>query len=210
MIDSRLGTYEVTARLGEGGMGEVYRATDSRLKREVATKVLPPAFAAPLRDAHRRVSLRSGPVRSRGPGTDLAGGRAGGDDRGAGAVHRDDTTRRPVEAGDLVELAERCDELDGVVKIDLLPGDLVVVETRNSTYRLGALGGDLFAVSGGWFERFGGQVVVRLNGCTFGGRAINDRLVAAPGLFLEFANGLMTSRISAVRLVPGGAAALLN
>jgi hypothetical protein len=124
-------------------------------------------------------------------------------------VHRDDITR-PVEASDLVELAERCDALGGVAKGELLPGDLVIVTTRNSTYRLGALGGDLFAVSGGWFDRCGGQVVVRLNGCTFGGRAINDRLVAAPGLFLEFGTGLMTSRISAVHLVPGGAASLLN
>ncbi len=44
MIGRRLGTYEITAKLGEGGMGEVYRATDSRLKREVAIKVLPAAF----------------------------------------------------------------------------------------------------------------------------------------------------------------------
>ncbi len=44
MIGSRLGPYEITAKLGEGGMGEVYRATDSRLKREVAIKVLPAAF----------------------------------------------------------------------------------------------------------------------------------------------------------------------
>ena len=44
MIGDRLGSYEITAKLGEGGMGEVYRATDSRLKREVAIKVLPAAF----------------------------------------------------------------------------------------------------------------------------------------------------------------------
>ncbi len=44
MIGKRLGPYEITAKLGEGGMGEVYRATDSRLKREVAIKVLPAAF----------------------------------------------------------------------------------------------------------------------------------------------------------------------
>ena len=44
MIGRRLGPYEITAKLGEGGMGEVYRATDTKLKREVAIKVLPPAF----------------------------------------------------------------------------------------------------------------------------------------------------------------------
>src|SRR5262245_47365517 len=42
----RLGPYEILAPLGAGGMGEVYRATDPRLKRQVAIKILPAALAA--------------------------------------------------------------------------------------------------------------------------------------------------------------------
>ena len=44
-IGARLGAYEVIAKLGEGGMGEVYRARDLRLDREVAVKILPESFA---------------------------------------------------------------------------------------------------------------------------------------------------------------------
>ena len=48
---TRLGPYEIVAPIGAGGMGEVYRARDPRLGREVALKVLPEAFAS---DAQRR------------------------------------------------------------------------------------------------------------------------------------------------------------
>jgi serine/threonine protein kinase len=47
---TRLGPYEISAQLGVGGMGEVYRATDTNLKRQVTIKVLPAALAG---DAER-------------------------------------------------------------------------------------------------------------------------------------------------------------
>ncbi len=43
---TRLGVYDITAAIGEGGMGQVYRATDSTLGRQVAIKILPDVFAA--------------------------------------------------------------------------------------------------------------------------------------------------------------------
>ena len=44
-LGTRLGVYEVIAAIGSGGMGEVYRAHDTKLHRDVALKVLPDHFA---------------------------------------------------------------------------------------------------------------------------------------------------------------------
>src|SRR5215831_6173561 len=45
-IGTQLGSLEITALLGKGGMGEVYRARDLKLKREVAIKILPAEFSS--------------------------------------------------------------------------------------------------------------------------------------------------------------------
>ncbi len=63
-VGSRLAHYDVTALIGEGGMGQVYQATDTKLNRQVALKILPEAFAADpdrlarfQREAHVLASL---------------------------------------------------------------------------------------------------------------------------------------------------------
>ena len=52
----RIAHYNVTALIGEGGMGQVYQATDTKLNRQVALKILPEAFAT---DPDRLARLHS-------------------------------------------------------------------------------------------------------------------------------------------------------
>src|SRR5580765_7513376 len=56
-VGSRLGAYEILSPLGAGGMGEVYRARDTKLDRAVAIKILPESFA---HDPERRARFERG------------------------------------------------------------------------------------------------------------------------------------------------------
>jgi hypothetical protein len=112
---------------------------------------------------------------------------------------------RPVR--DLATLSAASERLEAVRREDLEPGDRVVVATRNSMYALTARADGRFVVAGGWFNRqHEAPVDVVLAGCTAGGSAILGNVVAAPGLFLEFGNGVRTTRIRHVRHFKGGEA----
>ena len=119
-----------------------------------------------------------------------------------------DTTlapRGPVTgAHTLDRISDHARTVDGVRTDDVQAGDWVVVRTKNSVYSLAALGGDRFQVAGGWFAAQGLESTpVRVVGCTWGGRAILTGMVAAPGMFMEFDNGLTTTRVRDVRLLRG-------
>lgn len=102
----------------------------------------------------------------------------------------------------LQAIAEHARSDRAVRKEDLGWGDHVVVKTRNSVYSIWAIGQDRFAVCGGWFDRQNlSPATVRINGCTYGGPAIRHDVVAARGLFLEFGNNVLTTRIQDVHVV---------
>lgn len=106
-----------------------------------------------------------------------------------------------IRARTLNSIAQYAGDLAVTRGSDLKPGDCVVVSTKNSVYRLYALGGNQFHVSGGWFDRHPAESAVSVNGCTFGGLAIWTDVVAAKGLFLEFGNSVSTTRIQDVRVL---------
>ena len=104
----------------------------------------------------------------------------------------------------LEQMAESALDLKGVRRRDIRAGDRLVVSTLNSRYCLTACDDGLFLAAGGWFDRsHKAPVRIAINGCTAGGKAIYRNLVAAPGLFLEFGNRVVTTRIQRTRLIRG-------
>jgi len=100
----------------------------------------------------------------------------------------------------LDRLSSSAPRLEGVRAGDVQPGDALVIRTLNSIYILHANGDGTFNAEGGWFarERQTGERV-RVVGCTFGGSVLLTRMLAAPGMFLEFDNHVRTTRIREVQ-----------
>ncbi len=91
-------------------------------------------------------------------------------------------------------------------KVDLGRGDCVLVTTENSVYSIQVLEDATYCIRGGWFDRQKlSPVRTSIAGCTWGGSAIKNDIVAACGLHLEFGNRVLTSRIREVLVIRGGA-----
>lgn len=99
----------------------------------------------------------------------------------------------------LTSIIDRAVHIDQIRKEELRFGDLVLIDTVNSTYSVYVLQDDFYLVSGGWFDRNGlSPAKLSINGCTWGGNIIKVNILAACGLHIEFSNGLVTSQIQRV------------
>lgn len=138
-VSDMLGHYEILASLGAGGMGEVYRARDCQLEREVAIKVLPNALAADSdrlsrfdREAkilaalnHPNIAVIYGLVES-------SGGRALVMELIAGETLADRIKRGPLPLEEALQIARQMAEAleaaheRGIVHRDLKPGNVMI------------------------------------------------------------------------------------
>ncbi len=138
---TRIGSYEVIAKLGEGGMGEVYRALDTRLKRQVAIKVLPSAVDADgarlarfQREAEVLAALNHPHIAAVYGLEELPTGKALVMELVEGETLADRIARAPVPidealaiAGQIAEALEAAHE-QGIVHRDLKPANINVRE----------------------------------------------------------------------------------
>ena len=140
---TRLGVYEITAQIGEGGMGEVYRARDTKLNRDVAIKVLPDvvrersrsAGAVPARSADARVAQSSEHRRTSTASKKSGGVRAlvmelvEGDDLSQriarGAIPLDEALPIAKQIAEALEAAHE----QGIIHRDLKPANIKVRPT---------------------------------------------------------------------------------
>ena len=145
---TKFGPYEIQSPLGAGGMGEVYRARDTRLGRDVAIKVLPEAFAkdAVLKERFEREAKTISALNhphictlydvGHQDGTDylvmeLLEGESLAQRLQKGALPVAETLRIGIEMSDALERAHR----QGIVHRDLKPGNIDRKSTRlNSSH----------------------------------------------------------------------------
>ena len=142
MIGQTLGHYRITAKIGAGGMGEVYRATDTKLHRDVAVKVLPEAFASDQermarfeREAQVLASLSHGSIAAIHGIEDSGGQRAivmelvEGEDLSErlkrGPLPLDEALRTAVHIAAALEVAHD----RGVIHRDLKPANIKLLES---------------------------------------------------------------------------------
>jgi eukaryotic-like serine/threonine-protein kinase len=139
LVGTRLGPYELISLLGVGGMGEVYRARDAKLGRDVAVKVLPPSFATDSdrlarfeREAHVLASLNHPHIGAIYGLEDSEGIRALVLELVEGETLADRIARGPVPLTDALEIARQiADALEaaherGVVHRDVKPANIKV------------------------------------------------------------------------------------
>jgi Tol biopolymer transport system component len=133
-VGDRIGPYEVLSLIGEGGMGRVYRASDTRLRRDVALKVLPEVFAGDAdrlvrfeREAHVLASLNH-------PNIAAIYGLEGGEDRSAPAL--------VLELVDGPTLAERL-AAGPLAVADALPIAVQIAEALETAHEAGIVHRDL-------------------------------------------------------------------
>src|SRR5215467_13575456 len=134
---TRLGSYEILAPIGAGGMGEVYRAHDTKLDRDVAIKVLPDAVAQnPERLArfereakvlaalnHPNIAIIHG-LEDRAIVMELVEGPTLADRIKAGAIPLDEALKISAQTADALESAHE----KGIVHRDLKPANIKVRE----------------------------------------------------------------------------------
>ena len=159
---ARLGPYEITAPIGAGGMGEVYKARDTRLDRTVAIKVLPAQFAADQRFRERfereakAISQLSHPHIcmlhdvGRQDGIDYLvmeylEGQSLAQRLYKGALPLDQTLRYAIQIADALDKAHR----QGIVHRDLKPGNIMLTKSGAKLLDFGLAKASGPAITGG-------------------------------------------------------------
>jgi eukaryotic-like serine/threonine-protein kinase len=128
-VGSQLGPYRVEELLGSGGMGQVYRATDTRLNRAVAIKVVPQDFSTRFEREARSISSLNHPhictLYDVGPNylvLELISGGSLADRLKKGALSIEQTMRYGMQIADALAAAHA----HGIVHRDLKPGNIMI------------------------------------------------------------------------------------